>query len=170
MSVGSFSRNPFVGFGCAGFRSFTGGESARIGPFDKVQVVSGQNNCGKSALIDYFIRVIEAIDERGDIRREDNPLTRADVPLRLNAQNELPPATISICVNIDDSKRRSCQMPDHLASRNMRNRCSNCLTTFRTFLKMEPPHGLISLLGGDKTLLVMTPFYMHISRNIRLRA
>ena len=101
MSVGSFSRNPFVGFGCAGFRSFTGGESARIGPFDKVQVVSGQNNCGKSALIDYFIRVIEAIGERGDIRREDNPLTRADVPLRLNAQNELPPATISFCVNID---------------------------------------------------------------------
>ena len=101
MSVRSFSRNPFVGFGCAGFRSFTGGESARIGPFDKVQVVSGQNNCGKSALIDYFIRVIGAIDERGDIRREDNPLTRADVPLRLDAQNELPPATISFCVNID---------------------------------------------------------------------
>lgn len=101
MSVGSFSGNPFVGFGCAGFRSFTGAEPARIGPFDKVQVVSGQNNCGKSALIDYFIRVIEAISERGDIRREDNPLTRADVPLRLNAQNELPPATISFCVNID---------------------------------------------------------------------
>lgn len=101
MSVGSFSRNPFVGFGCAGFRSFTGAEPARIGPFDKVQVLSGQNNCGKSALIDYFIRVIEAISERGDIRREDNPLTSADVPLRLNAQNELLPATISFCVNID---------------------------------------------------------------------
>lgn len=101
MSFGSFSRNPFVGFGCAGFRSFTGAESARIGPFDKVQVVSGQNNCGKSALIDYFIRVIEAINEHGNIRREDNPLTRADVPLRLNDQNELLPATISFCVNID---------------------------------------------------------------------
>ena len=36
MSVDSFSVNPFVGFGCAGYRSFSGAEPARIGPFDKV--------------------------------------------------------------------------------------------------------------------------------------
>lgn len=39
MSVDSFSVNPFVGFGCAGYRSFSGAEPARIGPFDKVQVI-----------------------------------------------------------------------------------------------------------------------------------
>lgn len=101
MPVDSFSTNPFVGFGCAGYRSFSGAEPARIGPFDKVQVISGQNNCGKSALIDYFIKVIGAIRGHGVIRQEDNPLTRADIPLNQNAQNEPLPATISFCVNIN---------------------------------------------------------------------
>ena len=106
MSVDSFSVNPFVGFGCAGYRSFSGAEPARIGPFDKVQVISGQNNCGKSALVDYFIKVVGAISGRGDIPREDNPLTRVDIPLNLKSHNELFPATISFCVNIHSSKRR----------------------------------------------------------------
>lgn len=100
MPVEYFSANPFVGFGCAGYRSFCGTEPARIGPFDRVQGISGQNNCGKSALIDYFIKVVQVISWRGDIRREDNPLTRVDIPLNLNAQNEPLPATISFCVNI----------------------------------------------------------------------
>lgn len=100
MPVEYFSANPFVGFGCAGYRSFCGTEPARIGPFDRVQVISGQNNCGKSALIDYFIKVVQVISWRGDIRREDNPLTRVDIPLNLNAQNKPLPATISFCVNI----------------------------------------------------------------------
>lgn len=100
MPVEYFSANPFVGFGCAGYRSFCGTEPARIGPFDRVQVISGQNNSGKSALIDYFIKVVQVISWRGDIRREDNPLTRVDIPLNLNAQNEPLPATISFCVNI----------------------------------------------------------------------
>lgn len=100
MPVEYFSANPFVGFGCAGYRSFCGTEPARIGPFDRVQVISGPNNCGKSALIDYFIKVVQVISWRGDIRREDNPLTRVDIPLNLNAQNEPLPATISFCVNI----------------------------------------------------------------------
>ena len=100
MPVEYFSANPFVGFGCAGYRSFCSTEPARIGPFDRVQVISGQNNCGKSALIDYFIKVVQVISWGGDIRREDNPLTRVDIPLNLNAQNEPLPATISFCVNI----------------------------------------------------------------------
>lgn len=101
MPVDSYSMNPFVGFGCAGYRSFCGTEPARIGPFDKVQVISGQNNCGKSALVDYLIKVINVISERGDIRREDNPLANADVPLDMTYKKELPPATISFCINID---------------------------------------------------------------------
>lgn len=100
LSLDSFSVNPFVGFGCAGYRSFCGAEPARIGPFDRVQVISGQNNCGKSALIDYFIKVVRVISWRGDIQREDNPLTRVDIPLNQNAQNEPLPATISFCVDI----------------------------------------------------------------------
>lgn len=101
MTVDSSSANPFVGFGCGGYRSFCGAEPARIGPFAKVQVISGQNNCGKSALVDYFIKVVGAINERGGIRREDNPLTTDDVPLSMNDQNERPSAIVSFCVNID---------------------------------------------------------------------
>lgn len=101
MPVDSFSVNPFVGFGCAGFRSFFGTEPARIGPFNKVQVISGQNNCGKSALVDFLIKVIKVINERGEIRREDNPLAKADIPLSMTYENELPPATISFCIDID---------------------------------------------------------------------
>lgn len=70
MIEGAFRENPFVGFGCGGYRSFCGSELARIGPFDRVQVVAGQNNCGKSALIDYFIKVLGAINARGELRKE----------------------------------------------------------------------------------------------------
>lgn len=104
MPVDSFSVNPFVGFGCAGYRSFFGTEPARMGPFDKVQVISGQNNCGKSALVDFLIKVIKVINERGEIRREDNPLAKADIPLSMTYENELPPATISFCIDIDAIK------------------------------------------------------------------
>lgn len=101
MTVDSSSSNPFVGFGCGGYRSFCGAEPARIGPFEKVQVISGQNNCGKSALVDYFNKVVGAINECGNIRREDNPLMKADVPLGSNDQNERPPTIISFCVSIN---------------------------------------------------------------------
>lgn len=101
MPVDSFSENPFVGFGCVGYRSFCGTEPARIGPFEKVQVISGQNNCGKSALIDFLVKVTRAISERGDIRRENNPFAKSDIPLGITYENELPPATISFCINID---------------------------------------------------------------------
>ena len=51
MTVSLSSDNPFVGFGCGGYRAFCGPDTARMGPFDRVQVVAGQNNSGKSSLI-----------------------------------------------------------------------------------------------------------------------
>ena len=95
MIEGAFRENPFVGFGCGGYRSFCGPELARIGPFDRVQVVAGQNNCGKSALIDYFIKVLGAINARGELRKEDNPFVQADAPLGFRDSNEQSQATIS---------------------------------------------------------------------------
>ena len=101
MIEGAFRENPFVGFGCGGYRSFCGSELARIGPFDRVQVVAGQNNCGKSALIDYFIKVLGAINARGELRKEDNPFVQADAPLGFRDSNEQFQATISLCVSVD---------------------------------------------------------------------
>lgn len=105
MSETVFLENPFVGFGCGGYGSFCGGEPSRVGPFGRVQVIAGQNNCGKSSLVDYFIKVVGAIDERGEIRKEVNPLTQADVPLNSIGTSELPPAIISFCVKIDALER-----------------------------------------------------------------
>ncbi|WP_418733699.1 hypothetical protein [Ellagibacter sp.] len=101
MIKGAFRENPFVGFGCGGYRSFCGSELARIGPFDRVQVVAGQNNCGKSALVDYFIKVLGVINARGELRKEDNPLVQADVPLGLQGSSEQSHTTISLCVGVD---------------------------------------------------------------------
>lgn len=102
MAGDAFRRNPFVGFGCGGYRSFSGPEPARIGPFDRVQVIAGQNNCGKSALIDYLIKVVGAISEHGVIRKEDNPLTQEDYPLK-GIDLQCSP-TISFCVDIEALK------------------------------------------------------------------
>lgn len=92
--------NPFIGFGCNGYRSFCGAEPARIGPFDKIQVVAGRNNCGKSALVDYFVKVVGAIDSRGEIRSKDNPLTQADSPLKPEGAIGRSLSTISFCIEI----------------------------------------------------------------------
>lgn len=59
-------RNIFLGFGCSGYRSFFGSEDSRFGPFDKVQVLAGQNNCGKSSLVDFVIKAMTSIDQRGE--------------------------------------------------------------------------------------------------------
>ena len=56
-----FNGSPFVGFGCGGYRSFCGPELARMGPFDRVQVIAGQNDCGKSVFVGYFVKVVGAI-------------------------------------------------------------------------------------------------------------
>lgn len=73
MTGDAFRRNPFVGFECGGYRSFCGHEPACMGPFDRVHVIVGQNNCGKSALIDYLIKVVGTIGGCGVLRKEDNP-------------------------------------------------------------------------------------------------
>lgn len=43
----------FLGFGIGNYRGFTGEQIQRVGPFGKVHVIAGQNNSGKSSLIDF---------------------------------------------------------------------------------------------------------------------
>lgn len=96
-----FNGSPFVGFGCGGYRSFCGPEPARIGPFDRVQVIAGQNNCGKSALVDYFVKVVGTIEGSGKILRDKNPLTQTDKPLGTKGSDANFSPIISFCVKRD---------------------------------------------------------------------
>ena len=96
-----FNGSPFVGFGCGGYRSFCGPEPARIGPFDRVQVIAGQNNCGKSALVDYFVKVVGAIGESGRIRQDSKLLPEADKPLGTKGSAAQFSPIISFCVKTD---------------------------------------------------------------------
>lgn len=92
-------RNIFLGFGCSGYRSFFGNEDSRFGPFDKVQVLAGQNNCGKSSLVDFVIKAMTSIDGRGEIARNRYPFTREDAPMLLNSAGANDPLTISLCID-----------------------------------------------------------------------
>lgn len=92
-------RNIFLGFGCNGYRSFFGNEDSRFGPFDKVQVLAGQNNCGKSSLVDFVIKAMTSIDGRGEIARNRYPFTREDAPLLLKSAGADDPLTISLCID-----------------------------------------------------------------------
>ena len=92
-------RNIFLGFGCSGYRSFFGSEDSRFGPFDKVQVLAGQNNCGKSSLVDFVIKAMTSIDQRGEIARNRYPFTREDAPLLLKSAGANDPLTISLCID-----------------------------------------------------------------------
>lgn len=92
-------QNIFLGFGCNGYRSFFGNEDSRFGPFDKVQVLAGQNNCGKSSLVDFVIKAMTSIDVRGEIARNRYPFTREDAPLLLKSAGANGPLTISLCID-----------------------------------------------------------------------
>lgn len=92
-------QNIFLGFGCNGYRSFFGNEDSRFGPFDKVQVLAGQNNCGKSSLVDFVIKAMTSIDVRGEIARNRYPFTREDAPLLLKSAEANGPLTISLCID-----------------------------------------------------------------------
>lgn len=92
-------RNIFLGFGCNGYRSFFGNEDSRFGPFDKVQVLAGQNNCGKSSLVDFVIKTMASIDERGRIAFDQYPFTSEDAPLALKSAGANVPLAISLCVD-----------------------------------------------------------------------
>lgn len=97
--MAAIHRNPFLGFGCGGYRSFCGAVPAHVGPFDRVQVIAGQNNCGKSAMVDYFIKIVASINERGEIPKGENPYQRPDVPMG-SLEEEVSPI-ISFCLDLD---------------------------------------------------------------------
>lgn len=70
----------FRGFGIDGYRSFSSGSPALVGPFAKVHIITGQNNTGKSALADIAYHVLPALRRGGAIDWSSRPFTDKDLP------------------------------------------------------------------------------------------
>ena len=70
----------FLGFGIDGYRSFSSGNPALVGPFTKVHIITGQNNSGKSALADIAYHVLPTLQRGGAIDWSRHPFTSRDFP------------------------------------------------------------------------------------------
>ena len=70
----------FLGFGIGGYRSFTSGKQALVGPFGKVHLITGQNNSGKSALANVAYRILPLLWGAGAINWSKCPFTEGDLP------------------------------------------------------------------------------------------
>lgn len=92
--------NKFLGFGIRGYRSFISENIALVGPFEKVHLITGQNNSGKSALADIAYRILPRILENGTINGQDYPLTAKDFP-QGNQQSNDDVVTLSLCFSYD---------------------------------------------------------------------
>ena len=90
----------FLGFGIDGYRGFTSGKPAMIGPFGKVHLVTGQNNSGKSALANVAFRVFPSIKYNGAISSDRYPLCDEDYPQGISRQLDAG-VRLSLCFSLD---------------------------------------------------------------------
>ena len=74
-------KGEFRGYGVDGYRSFCSGDLSYVGPFGKVHVITGQNNAGKSTLMDVAHRILPAFALGGRIRKHNWPFVHKDAPL-----------------------------------------------------------------------------------------
>ena len=90
--------HPFRGIAVGGYRSFAAAPPAVLGPFDGALVVAGQNNAGKSSLLDFTAAVLPALKQGtgGDI---EGCFAAADVPLGRDANQEELAYRTSICMD-----------------------------------------------------------------------
>jgi len=100
------SVNNFAGFGIKGYRSFGGEELALIGPMEKIHLVVGQNNVGKSNTLHFMAEVLSAIRIVGS--------THLDATTLFPGNFDLPegwtldqPKTISIGLHLTDDVKTS---------------------------------------------------------------
>lgn len=71
----------FRGFGVKNYRSFSGNDMTVVGPFDKIHVITGRNNTGKSSLVDFACNVLAQIPSKGI--SELTEIQRSDIPMNL---------------------------------------------------------------------------------------
>jgi ABC-type dipeptide/oligopeptide/nickel transport system ATPase component len=77
------AEQPFLGFGISGFRSFFG-EIQLVAPLDKINVLAGQNNSGKSNILRFIADVVGGAEVSNGSLRLKQPLTEFDLPLELS--------------------------------------------------------------------------------------
>ena len=70
----------FKGFGVGGFRSFSSSNPAYVGSLNKIHLITGQNNSGKSALLDFACRLFPSIHPSGIITNANYPFVKNDIP------------------------------------------------------------------------------------------
>src|SRR6266568_7243782 len=69
------------GFGIAGYRSF-GKNVQRIGPLSKINIFAGQNNSGKSNILNYLMNQHGTVLKELQTKGKQNKLDELDVPMK----------------------------------------------------------------------------------------
>lgn len=77
------------GMGIMGYRCFTSDSYAKFGPFNKIQLFTGQNNSGKSTLMLFAVKLLNAIREDGTISGEGLDIELEDIHFEVAEQKEL---------------------------------------------------------------------------------
>ena len=98
--------NNFVGFGLRGYRSFGSEEIAIVGPMEKIHLVVGQNNVGKSNTLHFMSEVLSALRITGSPHIENTVLFPGafDLPQGWAVDQ---PRTISIGLRLTDEVKAS---------------------------------------------------------------
>ena len=71
---------PFAGFGVGGYRCFAFDSPGSFGPFGKIHILAGQNNSGKSALLQCTVATLNALQNGAQLSFDSYPFSRDDVP------------------------------------------------------------------------------------------
>jgi hypothetical protein len=87
----------FLGFGIKNYRSFYP-DPALIGPFNKVHLITGCNNSGKSALADVALDILPLIQLGGRLPKP--PFTNNDIPEEAPKYPPIP-YVLSLCFKLD---------------------------------------------------------------------
>jgi hypothetical protein len=100
------------GFGFSGFRSFESGVIERIGPMEKVHLVAGPNNSGKSNVLQVATRVLPAFkaEQTPEFLDSDEPTDEA-----ADAPNAFK---LAVLHSVTDEKLTA--LTPHLAARSIR--------------------------------------------------
>jgi ABC-type dipeptide/oligopeptide/nickel transport system ATPase component len=87
----------FLGFGIKSYRSFYP-DAALVGPFNKVHLITGCNNSGKSALADVALKVLPLIQFNGSLSK--SAFANNDIP-EAASEYPTPPFVLSLCFKLD---------------------------------------------------------------------
>ena len=132
----------FLGYGVGNYRSFCGQQLSYVGPFEKINIITGQNNSGKSALMNFLVRLLPQL-EQGLFRAVGSPFVDDDIPMEgVSESNEGHIFRFSICYS------RDAFMRDRGSENEKRGVTSSCLPFSKMkFIRMGKTvrYGLITM-------------------------